>query len=155
MRDRREWDDDRTRLDLNPADDPAPVGDPRIPPSYEEEVVDSQMRRVRVVRVVNTIINLVCAVFAVVLGLHILLVLADANQNNGFASFVDSFAAAVSLGLRDLFTPNSEKLAVLFNEGLAAIVWLLIGAALTYAIRQFALPGPRRSARYRRRYIIE
>lgn len=148
MRHRPEWDDDRTRLDLNPMDEPAPVaGEPLV---EEEEVVDPRMRRVRVVRTVCAIINLICGVFAVVLGLHVILVLADANQHNGFASLIDSWSAAVSLGLRGLFTPDSPKLQVLLNDGLAAIAWVLIAWALTYAIRQFALPGPGHAVRYRR-----
>lgn len=137
---------DRTRMDLHPMDDPAPVA----PLVEDEEVVDPRARRYRVVRRVCAVINLVCGLFAVVLGLHILLVVANANPNNGFASFIDSFASAVSLGLRGLFTPDSEKARVLLNDGTAAIAWLLIAAALTYVIRQFALPGPREAVRYRR-----
>jgi hypothetical protein len=152
MHDRPEW-DDRTRLDLNPADEPLPPAAPMAQRETEEEVVDSYARRVRVVRTVNTTINLICGLFAVVLALHIVLVLANANPRNGFASFVDSFSSAVSLGLRGLFTPDSAKLQVLMNDGLAAIVWLLIAGVLTYAIRQFALPGPRRSVRYHRRVV--
>jgi hypothetical protein len=115
----------------------------------EEGVVDPELRRVRTVRITNAIVNIVCGMFAVVLAIHIVLVLADANPNNGFASLIDSWSSAVSLGLRDLFTPAIDKIGVLLNDGLAAIVWLIIGAALTYAIRMFALPGPRRSRRYR------
>jgi hypothetical protein len=154
MRNEPEW-DDRTRLDLNPADEPLSPAAPTVQRATEEEVVDTYARRVRVVRTVNTIINLLCGLFAVVLALHIVLVLANANPSNGFASFVDSFSSAVSLGLRGLFTPASVKLQVLLNDGLAAIVWLLIGAALTYAIRQFALPGPRRSIRHYRRGVVQ
>jgi hypothetical protein len=149
MRNRREWDDERTRLDMNPMNEPMPSVDPVA----EQEIVESDVGRVRTVRTVNGIINLVCGLFAVVLALHIVLVLLDANPNNGFASFVDNFASAVSLGLRGLFTPDIEKLQVLLNDGLAALIWLLIAAALTYAIRRFALPGPR--YRRRRRYVIE
>ena len=137
---------DRTRMDLHPMDEPDPVA----PLVEDEEVHDPRARRVRTVRKVCAVINLVCGLFAIVLGLHILLVLANANPNNGFASFVDSFASAVSFGLRSLFTPDSEKLRVFLGEGVAIIAWLLIAAALTYIIRQFALPGPRTAVRYRR-----
>ena len=139
-------DRERTRMDLHPMDDPAPVA----PYVEDEEVVDPRARRYRVVRRVCAVISIVCGLFAVVLGLHILLVVANANPNNGFASFIDSFASAVSLGLNGLFTPSSEKAQVLLNDGVAAIAWLLIGAVITYAIRQFALPGPREAVRYRR-----
>lgn len=145
--DRGQVHDDRTRLDIHPMDEPQPAA---VAPQVEEETVDSQLRRERIVRRVCTVINMVCGLFALVLAMHIVLVLADANPRNGFAGFIDGFSSAVSLGLRGLFTPDSPKAAVLFNDGLAAIGWLIIGAALTYAIRQFALPGPRRSVRYRR-----
>lgn len=159
--DRRDW--ERTRLDPYPAAEPPPP-DPHAgdrgqyvedlrQPVVEEEYVDPRARRVKTVRVVNTVINIVCGLFAVVLGLHIIMVLADANPNNGFASLIDSWAAGVSLGLRNLFTPDNEKLAILLNDGLAALGWLLIAAVLTYAIRQFALPGPARSTTYRRRVV--
>lgn len=137
---------DRTRMDLHPMDEPEPLA----PIVEDQEVVDPRARRVRTVRKVCAVINLVCGLFAVVLGLHILLVLANANPDNAFASFVDSFARAVSFGLRSLFTPDNDKLRIFLGEGVAAIAWLLIAAALTYVIRQFALPGPRTSVRYRR-----
>jgi hypothetical protein len=142
---------DRTRMDLHPAD---PLPEPGVSePMVEEEVADPRLRRIRAVRIVNAIINFICGLFAVVLALHIVLVLGNANPANGFASFIDSWSSAVSLGLRNLFTPGSLKLRVLFNDGLAAIVWLVIGAVLTYLIRQFALPGPQTSVQYRRRTV--
>ncbi|HET9142117.1 hypothetical protein [Actinophytocola sp.] len=163
MSTRPEW--ERTRLDLNPADEPPPpppvaepmaqpVAAPMAQPMVEDEIRDSHAKRVRVVRTVCTVINLVCGLFATVLGLHIILVLFEANPNNGFASFVENFSGAVSLGLRGLFTPDNAKLQVLFNDGLAAIAWLVIAGVLTYAIRQFALPGPRRTVQYRR-HVVE
>jgi hypothetical protein len=138
-----EW--DRTRRDLPPIDDPRAPG-----AEVEDSVVDPERRRVRTVRAVCAVINLVCGLFAIVLATHIVLVLAEANPSNGFASFVDDWSAAVSLGLRGLFTPGSEKLQTLLNDGLAAIAWLVIAGVLTYAIRQFTLPGPDRPVRYRR-----
>lgn len=139
-------DPDRTRLDIHPMDQPEPAPAPVV----EEETVDSYTKRANVVRRVCTVINMVCGLFALVLAVHIVLVLAEANPANGFASFINSFSGGVSLGLRNLFTPDSEKLRVFLNDGVAAIGWLVIAGALTYGIRQFALPGPRRSVHYRR-----
>jgi hypothetical protein len=118
--------------------------------AVEEETVDSYAKRASVVSKVCTVITMVCGLFALVLATHILLVLAEANPANGFASFINSFSGGVSLGLRNLFTPESEKLRVFLNDGVAAIGWLIIGGALTYAIRRFALPGRSRSVHYRR-----
>ncbi len=143
--------DDRTRLDIHPMDEPEPTAmPPATGPAVEEQTVDSYARRASVVRKVCTVITMVCGLFALVLAVHIILVVANANPNNGFAAFIDSFSGAVSLGLGNLFTPDFEKLRVFLNDGVAAIGWLIIGGALTYAIRQFALPSSRRSVRYRR-----
>lgn len=142
-------DPDRTRLDLNPADQPPPVAAPA--PVVGEEVADADHSRRRTVSITCTIINVVCAIFAVVLAVHIVLVLGEANQGNGFASFIDSFARGVSLGLRDLFVPENLKVRTFLNDGVAAIAWLVIGGLLTYLIRRLALPGPRR---VQRRYLV-
>lgn len=143
--------DDRTRLDLHPMEEPPPGAvPPATGPAVEEQTVDSYAKRANVVRKVCTVITMICSLFALVLAVHIVLVLAEANPNNGFAAFINSFSGGVSLGLRNLFTPDSAKLRVFLNDGVAAIGWLVIGGALTYAIRQFALPGPRRSVHYRR-----
>lgn len=159
---------ERTRLDPYPAADPGrppPAVGPQGPPdesypaggrrwrrrpaveSYADVGEDSaegdRYRRARVVSLVCTVISVVTAIFAVVLGVHIVLVLGNANITNGFASFVDGWASGIRLGLTGLFTPGDPKLGTLLNEGIAAILWLVIGGLLTYLIRRFAMPGPR------------
>jgi len=143
-------DPDRTRLDLNPAAEPPPPAAQPLVEQQQEEVADPDGRRRRTVGIVCTVINVICGLFAVVLGLHIILVLGSANQGNGFAQLINEWSAAVSLGLRDLFTPANEALRTFLNDGLAAIAWLVIASLLTYLIRRFALPVPRRVSHYRR-----
>ena len=145
----RPLDPDRTRLDLNPAQEPPPVVESPVV-EQQEEVADPDHRRRRTVGVVCTVINVICAIFAVVLALHIILVIGNANQGNGFAAMINDWSGAVSLGLRDLFVPESEKVRTFLNDGLAAIAWLVIASLLTYLIRRFALPVPRRVSHYRR-----
>jgi hypothetical protein len=124
------------------------------------EAEDRERRRwnrTRTVEMICLIINIIGGVFAVVLAANIIMVLGEANPANGVASFVRGFASAVSLGFDNLFTPANAKTRVLFNDGLAAIVWLGLAAVLTMGIRRFALPGPRRplrdGARPRRGYV--
>jgi hypothetical protein len=108
--------------------------------------LDRQQRRsdrTRTVRIVCTIVNVLCGLFGVVLVAHIVMVLGEANPANGVASFVRGFATAVSLGFNDLFTPADVKFRVLLNDGFAAVVWLAFGAVVTSLIRRFALPNPR------------
>jgi hypothetical protein len=142
----RPLDPDRTRLDLSPAEEPVA----EAPLVAQEEVADPDHRRRRTVGIVCTVINVICAVFAVVLALHIILVIGSANQGNGFAELIDDWSSAVSLGLRDLFVPANEKVRTFLNDGIAAIAWLVIASLLTYLIRRFALPVPRRVSQYRR-----
>jgi hypothetical protein len=150
----RPMDPDRTRLDLTPGEELPPGAEPPIveqPPVVEQrETADPDHRRRRTVSIVCTVINVVCGVFAAVLALHIILVLGSANQSNGFASLINDWSSAVSLGLRDLFTPANEKVRTFLNDGIAAIAWLVIASLLTYLIRRFALPVPRRVSQYRR-----
>ncbi|MGB3438818.1 MAG: hypothetical protein WBA97_08715 [Actinophytocola sp.] len=120
-------------------------------PVVGEEVSDPDHSRRRTVRIVNTIINVICGLFAVVLAVHIVLVVGEANQGNGFAAMINDWSAAVSLGLRDLFVPENVKVRTFLNDGLAAIAWLAIGGLLTYLVRKLALPGP---SRVQRRYLV-
>lgn len=131
----------------DPRREPVVPGDEEV---VHERVEDTNASRHRAISVVCSIITFLCGLFAVVLVVKIILTLANANPSNGFASFVDDFSSAVSLGFDGLFNPGSEKMAVVLNYGMAAIVWLLIGAGLTYLIRRLATPGPRREVRYRR-----
>ncbi|MFD9890696.1 hypothetical protein ACFWY9_15225 [Amycolatopsis sp. NPDC059027] len=116
----------------------------RLTPAEEEEVVERVHPRVRIVRTLNAVIRVICVLFALILALHIVLVYADANPANTFARFIDTWSGSVSLGLRDLFTPGDAKLRTLVNEGLAAVVWLVIGMILAHLIARIGLPGPRR-----------
>lgn len=133
-------DPDRTRIDITPAEELPPGA---MPPPPVEEVEDPDQRRRRTVGIVCTVINVICGLFAVVLAVHIVLVIGDANQANPFASLINDWSAAVSLGLRDLFLPANEKIRTLLNDGIAAIAWVVIARLLIYLIRRFALPVPR------------
>jgi hypothetical protein len=117
------------------------INDPREP---QEEIVERTPARIRVVRVVNAIVHAVCWIFALVLLVHILLVFGEANPGNGFAQLIDGWSRGVSLGLRNLFTPDGAKLRTLLNDGLAALLWLIIGGVVTDLVSRIGLPGPKR-----------
>ncbi|WP_309117587.1 hypothetical protein [Saccharothrix sp.] len=136
--------------DPRPVDRPTEAMRPVGEPVHHEEVVERGDDRVRTVRVVCAVIDVVCWVFAIVLAVHIFLVIAGANPANGFAQVIESWSAGVSLGLRNLFTPANDALRTLLNDGLAAILWLVIGALLTHLITRLALPDGERRAWYRR-----
>jgi hypothetical protein len=130
-----------------------PENDPRYPArpphGYQpdppmEEIVERLAARIRVIHAVCALIHTVCGLFAIVLAIHIVLVFGEANTSNGFAGLIDSWSSGVSLGLRNLFTPEGVKLRTFLNDGLAAVLWLVIGAVLTDVIARIGLPGPRR-----------
>lgn len=123
---------------------PSPLAVPHN--QAQDQALDRQRRRsdrTRMVRIVCTIVNVLCGLFAVVLVAQIVMVMGEANPANGVASFVRGFSSAVSLGFDDLFTPADAKIRMLLNYGFAAIVWLAFGAVVTTLIRRFALPNPR------------
>jgi len=130
-----------------PEDDPRyPVRPPHgyQPDSPREEIVERPAARIRVIHTVCALIHTVCGLFAIVLAIHIVLVFGEANASNGFAGFVNTWSSGVSLGLHNLFTPEGVKLRTFLNDGLAAVLWLVIGAVLTDVIARIGLPGPRR-----------
>ncbi|MPZ00434.1 MAG: hypothetical protein GEU97_21120 [Actinophytocola sp.] len=118
---------------------------------YGEVVSEPQpSARLRVVRVVNGLISLITGLFAAVLALHILLVVGEANMQNDFAQFVTNWAKAVDLGLDTLFLVGNAKVQVMLNEGIAALLWLVIGGALTTLMARIFVPEGESRVWYRR-----
>ena len=66
----------------------------------------------------------------VVLVLHIVLTLLQANPANAVAALVRRLASVFDLGLSNLFLVDDAMLAVLLNYGAAVLAWLLITAVV-------------------------
>lgn len=131
--------------------DPVPPPAPADAALQRQEVRrQEENSRVKTVLVVCAVIDIVCSLFAIVLAIHIFLVIGNANAANGFAQFIESFSGGVSLGLRDLFTPENVGVRTLLNDGLAAILWLVLRSVLTTLITRLALPVEQRRVWYRR-----
>lgn len=124
--------------------------DPYGPYQRDEVVHEVPSGRLKIVRMVNGLISVVTGLFAAVLAIHIVLVIGEANMSNGFAQFITGWAAGIDLGLSGLFTPANEKVQVALNEGIAAILWLIIGSALTKLIARVVLPDAGQRTWYRR-----
>jgi len=116
---------------------------------YGEVVTERPTGRLAFVRVVNGVISVVTGLFAIVLAIHIVLVVGEANMANNFAQFVTNWAGAIDLGLGNLFTPAGAKLDVLLNEGIAALLWLVIGGGVTTLLAQILVPEGESRAWYR------
>jgi hypothetical protein len=81
----------------------------------------------RTLSLLASLVSVVTVVFAAVLVVHVVLVVASANPRNGVAMALASAADHLTLGLGDLFAPSSPVLEVVLNYGVPAVVWLLIG----------------------------
>jgi hypothetical protein len=88
------------------------------------------------------IIWLGCALCALLLAVGALLVALDANQDNALVDFVLRAADAVDLGvfsredgIKEFRGRGAEVKNALFNWGLGAIAWLVVGRILDRIIR--------------------
>ncbi|CAN5601898.1 hypothetical protein BH11ACT8_BH11ACT8_13010 [soil metagenome] len=103
--------------------------------------VDQKKVRILVARIIWA----VCVLFAVVLAADVLLIAIEANEQNDLVIFVRDLADKVDLGFFDLKDPIkdfdlkvpyfSDTKTALFNYGLAAIAWLIIGRVADKVIR--------------------
>jgi len=92
--------------------------------------------------IIAQVIWLLCVVAALFLAIGALLIALDANVDNDLVSFVLDGADAVDLGVFSVdngimkFTgENAETKNALFNWGLGAVVWLVVGRILDRVIR--------------------
>jgi hypothetical protein len=95
-------------------------------------------RRVKdqVVGIVASVVRWVGLIFAVILVLHVIFTIGDANGSNGIVSWIHGWADTLASGFKDLFTPDDMKLRVLVNYGIAALFWLIVSGILARIIRR-------------------
>lgn len=98
--------------------------------------IDWRGVRDQAVEFLAALVKWVGLLFAVVLVLHVVFVIGQANPDNGIVSFVQNWAEWVSLGFKDLFTPQDPNLRVLVNYGIAALFWLIVSALVSRLIRR-------------------
>ena len=87
------------------------------------------------VSLLATLVMYVALAVAVVLVLHIGLVALDANHSNAIVSAVRRMANWLVGPFQQLFTPQDPKQQVAINYGLAAAVYLALGAVVSRGIR--------------------
>ncbi|GAA1991859.1 hypothetical protein [Amycolatopsis minnesotensis] len=98
--------------------------------------VDWTKVRGQVVGFLAGLVRWVGLIFAAILVLHVIFVIAEANPGNGIVSFVKSWADPLTIGFKDLFVNKEFKLQVLINYGVAALFWLIVSAILAKIIRR-------------------
>ena len=96
----------------------------------------STVTRSGVVGAVASVVRWLGLLFAVVLVVHVLLTLGDANPANGITRFFSWAADPLALAFKSLFTPADVNLRVLVNYGLAALFWLIVSGVLSRLIRR-------------------
>lgn len=94
--------------------------------------------RIRVAQV----LWIVCVIFALFLAVGALTYALKANTDNGLVEFVRDWANRVDLGvfsqengIKEFVGKNSDVKNALFNWGLGAVFWLVVGRALDRIIR--------------------
>jgi hypothetical protein len=85
-----------------------------------------------------SVIRIITVIFAAILVIHVVLFVAGANPGNGITVFFQSAADNLTLGIGDLFLPQSESLKVILNYGLAAVVWIIIGVVVSKILNAIA-----------------
>ena len=94
--------------------------------------------RANVVGVVASVGRWVGLAFALVLVVHVLLTVGDANPVNAITRFFSATADPLALAFKSLFRPENDRLRVLVNYGLAALFWLVVSGVLSRLIRRLA-----------------
>lgn len=91
-------------------------------------------RRVR--DALATGIVIVAAAAAIILAVHVVFVVFEANGANGIVKTINSWADSLAWNFKDIFTPTDPKAAALVNYGLAAAIYLIVGRVLAALIRR-------------------
>ena len=83
-----------------------------------------------------SVLRIVGMLIVLVLVLHIVLTLLDANPANTIATMINQLADTFNLGLSNLFLPPDPKLAIVLNYGTAALVWFAITSVVVRIVRR-------------------
>ncbi|NUP51686.1 MAG: hypothetical protein HOW97_30875 [Catenulispora sp.] len=81
-------------------------------------------------RAAGDLVFVAAVIIAIILVLHIIFVLLDANGGNDIVRTDSDWAGWLATWFENLFTPNNPKLNVFLNYGLATLVYLAIGGVL-------------------------
>jgi hypothetical protein len=92
----------------------------------------------RVFELVATIVRVVCSVIAALIVIHAVFVLFEANPTNPLVTFTASWRDTFGWFTKDLFTPSDPKIAEAINDGLAALIWVVVGSLVSKLIVRFA-----------------
>ena len=92
----------------------------------------------RVFALLATIVRVVCSVIAALIVIHAVFVLFAANPQNLLVTFTAGWRDTFGWFTKDLFTPSDKKIAEAINDGLAALIWVVLGSLLSKLIVRLA-----------------
>jgi hypothetical protein len=78
----------------------------------------------------GSVIQTIFGIIAAIIIIGIVLVLIKANQNNDIVNFVLDLGRFFTRPFRDMFPRSNPRQDILLNWGIAAVVYLLVGAIL-------------------------
>jgi hypothetical protein len=82
------------------------------------------------------LVRVLAMIICVLLALHIAFVVFSANHDNAIVRTVNTWADWFAWRFRDMFVPKDERVAVLVNYGIAAVVYLVVGRVVAGLIRR-------------------
>ena len=88
----------------------------------------------RVFSLLATIVRVVCSVIAALIVIHAVFVLFEANPENLLVKFTAGWRDTFGWFTKDLFSPSDPKIAEAINDGLGALIWVVVGSLLSKLI---------------------
>jgi hypothetical protein len=92
----------------------------------------------RVFSLLATIVRVVCSVIAALIVIHAVFVLFEANPENLLVKFTAGWRDTFGWFTKDLFSPSDPKIAEAINDGLAALIWVVLGNVVSKLIVRLA-----------------
>jgi hypothetical protein len=88
----------------------------------------------RVFSLLAAVVRGVCSVIAALIVVHAVFVLFEANPDNLLVRFTAGWRDTFGWFTNDLFTPSDPKIAEAINDGLAALIWVVLGSLVSKLI---------------------
>ncbi|RBY83410.1 hypothetical protein [Blastococcus sp. TF02A-30] len=98
----------------------------------------------RLFTLLATVVRVVASVIGGLIVAHAVFVLFEANPANALVEFTASVRDTFGWFTEDLFQPSDPKIGEAINDGLAALIWVVVGSFVSKLIVRLA---PTSSAR--------
>jgi hypothetical protein len=85
----------------------------------------------RVFSLLATVVRVACTIIAALILIHAVFVLFEANPQNPLVTFTAGWRDTFGWFTKNLFTPSDPKIAEAINDGLAALIWVVVGSLLS------------------------